>query len=319
MKQKYNFFDVLEFYEQNELNEVFFNETFDKFKINNEKNLAVIFNKQVKENQNFNQKIEAQKPPEPPKIQESSIISNIKNISSTSQAIAELAKKNHINSMENQSLSPDKKFLPLNEIVENARSLASKAKTIAELKKMVEDFDGCNLKKMATNTVFSDGNPDSEIIIIGEAPGNHEDLRGIPFCGDSGEMLTAMFNGINLTREKDYYVTNVIFWRPPGNRRPTEEELAICRPFVERHLQLFNPKVIILVGATAMNAIIDTDDTISKIRGQFIDFSPQFLKNKTKTFTIFHPSFLMRQPAKKRLAWLDMLNLQKFINNNYAE
>jgi DNA polymerase len=156
-------------------------------------------------------------------------------------------------------------------------------------------------------------------MIIGEAPGNHEDLRGVPFCGDSGEMLTAMLSAVDLTREKDYYITNVIFWRPPGNRRPTAEELAICRPFVERHLQLFNPKVIILVGATAMGAIIETSETISKIRGQFLDFSPQFLENKTKIFTIFHPSFLMRQPAKKRLAWLDMLNLQKFIKNNYEE
>ena len=104
-----------------------------------------------------------------------------------------------------------------------------------------------------------------------------------------------------------------------GASGPTEEELAICRPFVERHLQLFNPKVIILVGATAMNAIIETSETISKIRGQFLDFAPQFLANKTKIFTIFHPSFLMRQSAKKRLTWLDMLNLQKFIKNNYEE
>ena len=96
---------------------------------------------------------------------------------------------------------------------------------------------------MATNTVFADGNPNSKIMVIGEAPGNHEDLSGVPFCGDSGEMLTGMFNAINLTRDKDYYITNVIFWRPPGNRRPTDEEQAICRPFVERNLQLFNPKI----------------------------------------------------------------------------
>jgi uracil-DNA glycosylase family 4 len=312
MKQKYNFLEVLEFYEQNEFNEVFSSEINDKFKINNKE-------KSNEKNINFVQENKKEKPPEQQIIQQPSITSSIKNISSTSQALAELAKKSQINSMENTSSNMNEKFLSLNQIIESAQILSNKATNIAELKKIVEDFDGCNLKKMATNTVFADGNPSSKIMVIGEAPGNHEDLRGIPFCGDSGEVLTAMFKAINLTRDKDYYITNVIFWRPPGNRRPTEEELAICRPFVERHLQLFNPKVIILVGATAMNAIINNSETISKIRGQFIDFSPQFLSNKTKIFTIFHPSFLMRQPAKKRLAWLDMLNLQKFIKNNYEE
>lgn len=322
MKQKYNFCDVLEFYEQNELNEIFSSETNDKLKIASHP--LIISDTKTKENSRetnliLEQGVKKEKMPDQPKNQESTIISNIKNISSTSHALAELAKKNQINLMENTLPNIDEKFLPLNQIVENARLLASKATNIAELKKAVENFDGCNLKKMATNTVFADGNPNAKIMIIGEAPGNHEDLSGVPFCGDSGEMLTAMLNAINLSRDKDYYVTNVIFWRPPGNRRPTEEELAICRPFVERHLQLFNPKVIILVGATAMNAIIETSETISKIRGQFLDFAPQFLANKTKIFTIFHPSFLMRQSAKKRLTWLDMLNLQKFIKNNYEE
>jgi DNA polymerase len=322
MKQKYNLRDVLEFYENNELNEIFSSEPNDKLKIDGKPLIAL--NKKTKENSRetnliLGQEAQKEKLPDQLKNQESTIVSNLKNISSTSQALAELAKKNQINFMENKLPNIDEKFLPLNQIVENARLLASKAKNIAELKEIVENFDGCNLKKMATNTVFADGNPNSKIMVIGEAPGNHEDLSGVPFCGDSGEMLTAMLNAINLTRDKDYYVTNVIFWRPPGNRRPTDEEQAICRPFVERHIQLFNPKVIILVGATAMNAIVDTSEAISKIRGQFLDFSPQFLENKTKIFTIFHPSFLMRQPAKKRLTWLDMINLQKFIKNNYAE
>jgi DNA polymerase len=322
MKQKYNLSDVLEFYQQNELNEIFSNEPNNKLKIDDKP--LIVINKKSKENPRetnliSKQDVQKEKLPDPAKNQESTIISNVKNISSTSQALAELAKKNQINFMENKMPNIDEKFLSLNQIVENARLQANKAKNIAELKEIVENFDGCNLKKMATNTVFADGNPNSKIMVIGEAPGNHEDLSGVPFCGDSGEMLTAMFSGINLIREKDYYITNVIFWRPPGNRRPTNEELAICRPFIERHLQLFNPKVIILVGATAMNAIIDTSEAISKIRGQFLDFSPPFLENKTKIFTIFHPSFLMRQPAKKRLAWLDMINLQKFIKNNYEE
>ena len=312
MKQKYNFSEILEFYEQNDLDEVFSNNINDKFRIYNEKNL----NEQIT---NIDQKTNILNQPIQEKLTELTINSNIKNISSTSQALAELAKKNQITSMENKSVNIDEKFLSINQIIENAKMLASKAKNIAELKEIVENFEGCNLKKMATNTVFADGNPNSKIMVIGEAPGNHEDLSGMPFCGDSGEMLTGMFNAINLTRDKDYYVTNVIFWRPPGNRRPTSEELAICRPFVEKHLQLFDPKIIILVGATAMSALINDSETISKIRGKFIDFSPQFINKKTKIFTIFHPSFLMRQPSKKKLTWLDMLNLQKFIKNNYEE
>jgi len=305
MKQKSSYSEILEFYEENELNEVFSSKINNKFEI---KIPTTTQEKYITINQNS----------EKPNLQ-STIKSDIKNISSTSQALAELAKKNQTISMKNESSNIDQKFLSLNEIIENAKMLANQAKNINELKKIVENFEDCNLKKMATNTVFADGNPDSKIMIIGEAPGNHEDLNGVPFCGDSGEMLTAMLKGINLTREIDYYVTNVIFWRPPGNRRPTTEELAICRPFVEKHLQLFNPKIIILVGATAMSAIIGDNESISKIRGQFLDYSPQFLKNKTKLFTIFHPSFLMRQPSKKRITWLDMLNLQKFIKNNYEE
>lgn len=246
----------------------------------------------------------------------------IKPIFSTSQAISTLAKKSQqisnlqINNSDSSSLE---KFLPLNDIVERARNIANQCQDLNELKKAVENFDGCNLKKMATNTVFSDGNPDSEIMVIGEAPGNNEDLQGIPFCGDSGILLNEMLNAVNLTRKKDFYITNVIFWRPPGNRRPSEEELAICRPFVEKHIQLFAPKVIILVGATAMSAILGINEPITKIRGRFLDYKPDFLSKNTKTFTIFHPSFLMRQPAKKKVAWQDMLSLENFVKNNFYE
>jgi DNA polymerase len=107
----------------------------------------------------------------------------------------------------------------------------------------------------------------------------------------------------------------VIFWRPPGNRRPTDEELAICRPFVERHIQLLNPEVIVLVGATAMSAVLGINDPISSVRGKFMDFAPQFLARKIKTFVVFHPSYLMRQSAKKKLAWHDMLELEKFLKD----
>ena len=242
----------------------------------------------------------------------------VKPVFSTSDALSALAKKSQqinydmANSKVKNNENNDQKLVSLNEIVARAKRLAAGAKTVAELRKVVENFDGCNLKKMATNTVFCDGNYQAKVMVIGEAPGNHEDLQGIPFCGDSGKVLDAMFRAINMTRE-NFYISNVIFWRPPGNRRPTEEELAICRPFVERHIELINPEVLVLVGATAMSALLGLTDPISSIRGKFMDFSPKFLPRTIKTFTVFHPSYLMRQSAKKRLAWIDMLNLEKFL------
>ncbi len=237
---------------------------------------------------------------------------------STFEALSTLAKKSQsltgaISSGTQQG--ENQKFLSLNEIISQARKSAAAAQNLSELRKAVENFDGCNLKKMATNTVFCDGNPHSKVMVIGEAPGNNEDLQGIPFCGDSGKLLDEMFSAINLTRKENFYITNVIFWRPPGNRRPTDEELAICRPFVERHIELLNPEVLVLVGATAMTAVLNIHDPVSKIRGQFMDFSPKFLSRPIKTFTIFHPSYLLRQPAKKKVAWHDMLALEQFLKN----
>lgn len=237
-------------------------------------------------------------------------------IFSTSDALSTLARKAQDNTDAKKvaNSQSSQAFISLNEIVAKAKKLADESKNLAELRAAIENFDGCNLKKMATNTVFCDGNPNSKVMIIGEAPGNDEDLKGIPFCGDSGDLLDGMFRAINMTRE-DLYLTNVIFWRPPGNRRPTEEELAICKPFIERHIQLINPDILVLVGATSMTALTGITEPISNIRGKFIDFSPKFLSGAIKTFAIFHPSYLMRQPTKKRLAWLDMLNLEKFLKN----
>lgn len=235
---------------------------------------------------------------------------------STSEAISTLAKKSQINVATNSLESDEEqKYASLNDIVARAKKAAAAAQNLDELRKAVENFDGCNLKKMATNTVFSDGSSNSKIMVIGEAPGNHEDLQGIPFCGDSGKVLDDMFRAINMTRKENFYITNVIFWRPPGNRRPTDEELAICRPFVERHIQLLNPEVLVLVGATSMTAVLGINEPIGKIRGEFMDFAPKFLSRKIKTFTIFHPSYLMRQPAKKKVAWQDMLALEEFLKN----
>lgn len=232
--------------------------------------------------------------------------SSVNHFSSTSHALSALAKKS-------QNISKSSSSISINAIVDKAKKMAQSSQNLDELRKAVEEFDGCNLKKMATNTVFCDGCSDADVMLIGEAPGNHEDLQGIPFCGDSGKVLDAMFDAIDMSRKKDIYITNTVFWRPPGNRKPTEEELAICRPFVERHIQIMQPKVIVLIGATAIEAVLNKREPISKIRGKFMDFEPDFLEEKIKTFAIFHPSYLMRQSSKKRIAWQDMLSLKKFL------
>jgi uracil-DNA glycosylase family 4 len=308
-----NLIEALEFYHDNGLNEII-----SDFKQN------YFLQKEVIKSEVIKKKITKEEIEKKAiNITEEKVISFIKPVFSTSDAISTLARKiqnnqeeNNMAKIINQKSEENKEaFISLNEIIAKAQKMAADAKNLAELRLAVENFDGCNLKKMATNTVFCDGNPNSKVMVIGEAPGNHEDLQGIPFCGDSGKVLDAMFKAINMTREENLYITNVIFWRPPGNRRPTDEELAICKPFVERHIQLVNPEVIILVGATAMSAIVGINDPISGVRGKFMDFSPKFLLRTIKTFAIFHPSYLMRQSTKKKLAWLDMLNLEKFLKN----
>ena len=190
------------------------------------------------------------------------------------------------------------------------------AKIWSHLKKAVESFDGISLTKTATNTVFSDGQKDAEIMLIGEAPGAEEDAQAIPFCGASGQMLDSMLSHIGLSRKENFYITNTLFWRPPGNRRPTPEELAICLPFVEKHIALIDPKIIILVGSTAVSALIDTKEGITKIRGKYFDYQNEYLKNPIKTTPIFHPSYLLRSPGQKKFAWLDCLNIRKYIKDN---
>lgn len=312
-----NKINALEFYDDHQLNEIYFDQAQNRLipEVNSNKKLSTVTtsdsqkkNKKISDNNNFSSNATAKNSP-PTNL--------ITPVFSTNNALANLAKRNEqlINNNP-QTNSMLEKFVPLDQIIQQAKSLASQCQTLEELKKVVNEFDGCNLKKMATNTVFADGNPQSQIMVIGEAPGNHEDLSGVPFCGDSGQMLDDMLRSINLKRSEHYYITNVIFWRPPGNRRPTDEELSICRPFVERHIELFKPKIIVIVGATAMSALLDIDEPITKIRGQIIDYAPQFLTQASKIMTIFHPSFLMRQSIKKKLAWQDMLALENFIQNN---
>ena len=151
-------------------------------------------------------------------------------------------------------------------------------------------------------------------MLIGEAPGASEDEQGIPFCGQSGKLLNNILLSLGIKRE-DVYITNSVFWRPPGNRRPTPLELNKCRPFLEKHIQIINPKIILLVGSTALESVMQTYDSISKVRQKLFYYKNQFLKDKIKLMVIYHPSYLLRQPQKKKEMWHDIQIIQDIIRN----
>ena len=151
--------------------------------------------------------------------------------------------------------------------------------------------------------VFSDGNPKSKIMLIGEAPGANEDQEGLPFVGRAGILLDKMLSAVNLDRKK-VYISNIVNYRPPENRRPTEKEINRYLPFITKHIEIINPKILVLLGSTAMNALIDNKTVISKMRGKGIN--KQFGNCKTSVIITFHPAFLMRQPAQKKMAWIDL-------------
>jgi uracil-DNA glycosylase len=191
--------------------------------------------------------------------------------------------------------------------------LADNASTLKELEMAVRNFNGLAIKKTATNTVFSDGNPEAEIMLIGEAPGASEDMQGIPFCGKSGQLLDTMLASIGLNRTNSY-ISNVLFWRPPGNRRPTDEELEICRPFVERHIALIRPKLLIMVGGTSTSVLIDKSTGITKLRQRSHLYTNSYMDETVPAFALFHPSYLLRQPLHKKLAWEDLQKIKHHLN-----
>ena len=180
---------------------------------------------------------------------------------------------------------------------------ADKAINLERLKKSILNIKNCNLKSGATNMVFSDGNPKSKIMLLGEAPGSNEDQEGLPFVGKAGTLLDKMLASINLNR-KNVYISNIINYRPPDNKRPTDEEMNRYLPFVKKHIEIISPKILILLGSTAMNALINNDAVISKVRGHWIE--KEFGECKTSVIVTFHPAFLMRQPTQKKLAWIDL-------------
>ena len=187
-----------------------------------------------------------------------------------------------------------------------------KAKNLDLLKKSIIGLKNCDLKKHAKNIVFSDGNPKSKIMLIGEAPGANEDHEGLPFVGRAGQLLDKMLSAIDLDRRK-VYISNIINYRPPENRRPTEDEIKRYLPFISKHIEIIKPKILILLGSTAMNALISSEKVISKMRGKWIE--KQFGTWKTSVIITFHPAFLMRQPAQKKMAWIDLKMIREKKSN----
>jgi len=192
----------------------------------------------------------------------------------------------------------------------SAQALARAANTLAELKAALEGFEGCALKRTATNTVFADGNPLSRIMLIGEAPGRDEDRIGLPFVGRAGKLLDKMLAAIHLDRTSAY-ITNVLNWRPPENREPTPEEAAQCLPFLRRHIELVNPGIIILLGAVAARHVMGFSEGIMKLRGRWLDY--RVGEAMVPVLPTLHPAYLLRQPAHKKLAWRDLQAAEKRI------
>ena len=202
-------------------------------------------------------------------------------------------------------------------------SLAFNCENLTQLQQRIIQFEDCALKKLAMNTVFSDGNSNANIMLIGEAPGEEEDKQGKPFVGKSGKLLDNILLRLGLNRQYNVYISNVLPWRPPGNRTPTPEEIKMCLPFLLRHIELIDPKIIVLVGGTAMSAILPGIKGVSQGRKRWHQLNLEAIKNTYRIrptnienaplydiMVTYHPSYLLRSPTQKIHAWYDMLMLQ---------
>ena len=193
----------------------------------------------------------------------------------------------------------------------SARELAAGAGTLDALKAALETFEACALKATATRIAFSDGNPAGGIMAVGEAPGAEEDRHGVPFCGRSGQLLDRMLKAIGLDRT-NVYVANVIPWRPPGNRTPTPQEIAVCRPFIVRQIELAAPRFLVCLGGPAAQTLLGTKEGILRTRGRWFDYPGPH--GPIRALPMLHPAYLLRQPAHKKLAWRDLLALRQALD-----
>lgn len=189
----------------------------------------------------------------------------------------------------------------------SSREIAASCQDLPGLRQAIENFGGCALKTTAKHTVFADGNPQARVMLVGEAPGRDEDLQGLPFVGRSGQLLDRMLAAIGLNRTQ-VYISNILPWRPPGNRTPTSAEIAMCLPFIERHIQLASPDLLLLLGGISVKALFNTSEGIMRLRGRWKLY--QAGEKEIPALATFHPAFLLRQPAQKKQAWQDLITLR---------
>ena len=228
----------------------------------------------------------------------------------TKKINTKIAKQIKYYSLINHNLIYENEAINRYKINSNLAIKGPKGKKLQELRNSIKKIKNCELKKSSTNIVFSDGNPDSKIMIIGEGPGANEDLEGVPFIGRTGELLDKMLLSINLDRD-NVYISNVVSYRPPENRNPTEEEIARYLPYLIKHVEIINPQILILLGSTALNAIIGNDKIISDARGVWNE--KKIGSCNTSVIATFHPAFLMRQPDQKKMSWVDLKMIKKKI------
>ncbi len=202
--------------------------------------------------------------------------------------------------------------VPSDEAVMAAREAAASAASLDELRRLLEGFEGCALKVTAKNLVFGDGTPTAPLMLVGEAPGRDEDAEGRPFVGRSGQLLDRMLKAAGFPREEAAYIANAIYWRPPGNREPSDVEVAICRPFILRQIELVNPKVLVLLGAQPLRALVGGETArsgIRRIRGRWLEFDTGRIT--VPVMPTYHPAYLLRQPLEKKAVWRDLLEVRR--------
>jgi DNA polymerase len=200
---------------------------------------------------------------------------------------------------------------PPDAAIASARELARTAPTLAALRELMERFEGCSLKSTATRLVFADGNPQSRVMFVGEAPGRDEDIEGLPFVGRSGKLLDRMIAAIGLDRSK-VYIANVIPWRPPGNRTPTPQETEICLPFIRRQIELVDPDVLVTLGNPSTQTLLGTREGIMRSRGKWSDYDTG--TRTIRALPTFHPAYLLRSPSYKRMSWQDLRAIGKALS-----
>ncbi|MCH7832304.1 MAG: uracil-DNA glycosylase [Proteobacteria bacterium] len=188
--------------------------------------------------------------------------------------------------------------------------LARSAGSVDELRRALESFDGCGLKKTATNLVFTDGNAQAPILFVGEGPGAEEDRQGLPFVGPSGKLLDKMLASIGLDRT-GVLISNTVFWRPPGNRTPSAQETAVCMPFLERLIELVDPKVLVALGGPAAKSLLAETTSVGRLRGKWFSYSTPGLARPIDATALYHPAYLLRSPGQKRVTWMDWLGIKR--------